>query len=95
MGNFYDGWLESGIQDYYDDSDERGERIDYEVEQDLKPDGRFYPFTQMNWAEATSELHMAEEISDMNPADAPQELRDKVQQYWHDIAVRVNERDLY
>jgi hypothetical protein len=95
MGNFYDGWLESGIQDAYDDYEEREERVAYEVEQDLKQGGRFYPFTQINWAEATSELNMAEEISDMNPDAAPKELRDKVQQYWHDVAVRVNERDLY
>lgn len=94
MGNFYDGWLESGIQDMYDDSDEFYERVEYEAKCDLQPNGRFYPFTQMNWAEATSELGMAEEISDMNPADAPQELRDKVVEYWYELALRVNEKEL-
>lgn len=94
MGNFYDGWLESGIQDAYDDYEEFHERVEYEANEDLKQGGRFYPFTSMNWAEATSELGMAEEISDMNPADAPQELRDKVVEYWHELALRVNEKEL-
>jgi hypothetical protein len=95
MGNFYDGWLESGIQDAYDDYEEFHERVEYETNEDLKQGSRFYPFTQMNWAEATSELGMAEEISDMNPADATQELRDKVVKYWYELALRVNEKDLY
>jgi hypothetical protein len=95
MMSNYDGWLESGIQDAYDDQDERAERIAYEVEQDLKPDGRFYPFSASNWAEATSEMGMAEEISDMDPSAAPQELRDKVEIYWYEVAVHVNERDCY
>lgn len=93
MGNFYDGWLESGIQDAYDDYEDRAERIAYEVEQDLKPDGRFYPFTAPNWAEAASQLGMAEEIQDLDPKTAPQELRDKIQEYWEDVAQVVNERD--
>lgn len=95
MGNFYDGWLESGIQDAYDDQDERAERVAYEVEQDLKPDGRFYPFDPSNWAEATSQMGMAEEISEMDPSAAPQELRDKVEIYWNEVAIYVNERDGY
>ena len=95
MGNFYDGWLESGIQDAYDDQDERAERVAYEVDVDLKPGGRFYPFDASNWAEATSQMGMAEEISEMNPSAAPQELRDKVEQYWYEVAVHVNERDCY
>jgi len=95
MGNFYDGWLESGIQDMYDDQDERAERIAYEVEQDLKPDGRFYPFTAPNWAEAISQMGMEEHLQDIDPSAAPQELRDKVQEYWYEVAVHVNERDCY
>lgn len=93
MGNFYDGWLESGIQDAYDDYENRAERIAYSVEEDLKPDGRFYPFTPSNWAEAASQMGMEEEIQDLDPATAPQELRDKVQAYWEDVAQVVNERD--
>ena len=38
-------------------------------------------------------MGMAEEISEMDPSAAPQELRDKVEQYWYEVAVRVNERD--
>jgi hypothetical protein len=93
MGNFYDGWLESGIQDAYDDQDERAERIAYEVDQDLKPDGRFYPFDASNWAEAISQMGMEEHLQDIDPSAAPQELRDKVQEYWYEVAVHVNERD--
>lgn len=93
MGNFYDGWLESGIQDMYDDQDERAERIAYSIEEDLKPDGRFYPFFAPNWAEAISQMGMAEELQDIDPATAPQELRDKVKEYWYDVAQVVNERD--
>ena len=93
MGNFYDGWLESGIQDMYDDQDDRAERIAYSIAEDLRPDGRFYPFTRMNWAEAVSELGFAEELQDIDPATATQELRDKVQAYWEEVAQIVNERD--
>jgi hypothetical protein len=93
MGNFYDGWLESGIQDMYDDQDDRAERMAYYIEQDLKPDGRFYPFFAPNWAEAIAQMGMAEELQDIDPATAPQELRDKVEAYWYDVAERVNERD--
>jgi hypothetical protein len=93
MGNFYDGWLESGIQDMYDDQDERAERIAYSIEEDLAPDGRFYPFTPSNWAEATSQMGMDEHLQDIDPATAPQQLRDKVQEYWYDVAQVVNERD--
>ena len=95
MGNFYDGWLESGIQDAYDDQDERAERIAYEVEQDLKPDGRFYAFEQSNWAEAISQMGLDEELQDIDPSAASQELRDKVQDYWYEVAVHVNERDCW
>ena len=93
MGNFYDGWLESGIQDAYDDYEDRAERIAYEVEQDLKPDGRFYPFSRMNWAEAISELGLAEELQDIDIPTAAEELRKKVVAYWYGVAERVNERD--
>jgi hypothetical protein len=93
MGNFYDGWLESGIQDRYDDQDDRAEEIAYWVEQDLKPEGRCYPFTRINWAEAVSELGLAEELGDIDIPTAPQELRDKVLAYWYDVAERINERD--
>jgi hypothetical protein len=93
MGNMYDGWLESGIQDGYDDQDRRAEEIAYWVEADLKPDGRFYPFSAPNWAEAIAQMGMAEELQDIDPVSAPQELRDKVVDYWYDVAERVNERD--
>jgi hypothetical protein len=93
MGNFYDGWLESGIQDAYDDQDERAERVAYSIMEDLQPDGRFYPFEQDNWAEAISQMGLAEELQEINPLAAPQELRDKVQGYWEDVAQVVNERD--
>lgn len=89
----YDSWLESGIQDAYDDQEDRAERIEYEVEQDLKPDGRFYPFKQHNWAEAISQMGMAEELQDIDPLTAPLELKEKVEAYWYDVAVYVNERD--
>ena len=89
----YDGWLESGIQDAYDDYEDRAERVAYEVEQDLKPNGRFYPFTSLNWAEAISQMGLAEELQDIDPKTAPQELRDKVQGYWEEAAQIVNERD--
>jgi hypothetical protein len=93
MGNMYDGWLESGIQDRYDDQDSRAEEIAYWVEQDLKPDGRCYPFTRMHWAEAISQLGLAEELQDNDIPIAPQELRDKVVAYWYDVAEHINERD--
>lgn len=93
MGNFYDGWLESGIQDAYDDYDSRAERIAFEVEQDLAPDGRFYPLNPDNWAEAISQMGMDEELMNLDPQTAPQELRDKVEEYWEDVAQTVNERD--
>jgi hypothetical protein len=93
MGNMYDGWLESGIQDRYDDQDSRAEEIAYWVEQDLKPDGRCYPFTRMHWAEAISHLGLAEELQDNDIPIAPQELRDKVVAYWYDVAEHINERD--
>lgn len=89
----YDSWLESDIQDAYDDQEDRAERIEYEVEQDLKPDGRFYPFNQHNWAEAISQMGMAEELQDIDPLTAPLELKEKVEAYWYDVAVYVNERD--
>ena len=91
----YDGWLESGIQDSYDDYEDRAERIAYEVEQDLKPDGRFYAFEQSNWAEAISQMGLDEELQDIDPSAASQELRDKVQDYWYEVAVHVNERDCW
>ena len=93
MGNFYDGWLESGIQDRYDDQDSRAEEIAYWVEADLKPEGRCYPFFAPNWAEAISQLGLAEELQDIDPVTAAQELRDKVVAYWYDVAERINERD--
>jgi hypothetical protein len=93
MGNFYDGWLESGIQDAYDDYEDRAERIAYEVDVDLREGGRFYPLNPSNWAEATSQMGMDEALQDIDPQTAPQELRDKVAEYWYDVAVVVNERD--
>ena len=93
MGNMYDGWLESGIQDAYDDQDSRAEEIAYWVEQDIKPDGRCYPFSRMHWAEAISELGLAEELGDIDIPTATQELRDKVVAYWYGVAEHINERD--
>ena len=93
MGNGYDGWLESGIQDMYDDQEERSEYIAWKVEEVMKEGEEFYPFEQGNWAEAISQMLMEEHLQDIDPKTAPQELRDKVEQYWLDCATHCVERD--
>jgi hypothetical protein len=91
----YDSWLESGIQDRYEEEERCSEYVAEEMVEQMKKGGRFHPFERFNWAEAISELRLDDELQDINIETADPAIRLQVEKYWEEIAERIIADDFY